>query len=129
MKQMNRVPTRCLVLLAVTVSVLTATSRLAPTTHAATQPHISVSLISTSEMLLSGSGFTPGGYVNVFVHNSAGRLILTASARASRQTCSPTMCNVGGFFSTYLRVANSAERDSEIARDLHTGAWSNEASA
>ncbi len=111
--------------LTLTVAGVAGSSQVAPATHAATQPKISASLISNTEFLVAGQGFTPGGYVNVFVHNSHGRLIRTVSVRATFHHCTPTICQVGGYFDVYIQVAGNAQTDNEIARDVRTGMWSN----
>lgn len=115
--------------LTLTIAALAVTSHVAPATHAATQPHISASLISNTEFLVAGQGFSSGGYVDVFVHNSHGRLIQTVSVRATIHHCTPTMCQVGGYFDVYIHVVDNAETDYTIARDVRTGLWSNVTSA
>jgi hypothetical protein len=120
---------RSVLVIAVAFTVLSVSSQLAPTTHAAPQPQIQASLISNREILVTGEGFTPGGYVNVFIHSSAGRLLRTVSKKASTYRCFPTMCRAGGYFSAYVWVAGEAQSDTAIARDVHSGLWSNTTAA
>lgn len=110
---------------AITFAGLAVSSQAAPTIHAATLPQISASLISNREFLVAGQGFTSGGYVDVFVHNGNGRLILTVSRKASTYHCYPTICRAGGFFNVDIHVAGSAQSDTVIARDVSSGLWSN----
>jgi hypothetical protein len=111
--------------IAIAITGLSVSSKLAPITHAAPQPQIQASVISNREILVTGEGFTPGGYVNVFLHSNAGRLLRTVSRKASTYHCFPTMCRAGGYFSSYVWLAGKAQSDTEIARDVDSGLWSN----